>query len=451
MAHRNGDERGRPATIPLSRNRNFQVLWGSQVVSEFGLSASTIAFPLLVLAITGSAGASGLVLGVIAAAHVVAGLPMGALADRWDRKKIMLGCEAAQVISGASLVAAIAWGVVTLPHIIVVAAVMGVCSALFVPAEDASLPNVVPDNQVSTAVAMNTARSYLADLLGTAAGGFLFALRRFMPFAVDVVTHALALVGLTFLRLPPKPDPETQPEPEPHLVHEMAAGLRWVWGNRSIRVVAFCAVGLNLFFAAYYIVIIVLARGRGVPPGQIGVMAAMLGVGGLLGTLVAPYLHRKLHPYVSIVSVFWILTALAPLAVFLRNGYGLGVLFAAMAFLPPTANTTIITYQLLVTPDGMRGRLASVMGVLGGVAAALGPAVGGLLVGAVSYDRAVLLCAAGLALVTVLATLSPTLRAFPGHDAGEASPVAEQPLERPLSTQSFSSESLPSERRQRDG
>jgi predicted MFS family arabinose efflux permease len=401
-----------------------------------------------VLALTGSPGASGLVLSAIAAAHVVAGLPMGALADRWDRKKIMIGCEAAQVISGASLVAAIVWGVVTLPHIIVVAAVMGLCSALFVPAEDASLPNVVPDDQVSTAVAMNTARSYLADLLGTAAGGFLFALRRFMPFAVDVVTHAIALVGLTFLRLPAR---EAQPEPERHLAHEVAAGLRWVWGNRSIRVVAFCAVGLNLFFAAYYIVIIVLARGRGVPSGEIGIMAAMLGVGGLLGTLIAPYLHRKLHPYASIVIVFWMLTVLAPLAVFIRNGYVLGVLFGAMAFLPPTANTTIITYQLLATPDAMRGRLAGVMSVLGGVAAAVGPAVGGLLVGIASYDRAVLLCAAGLALVTVLATLSPTLRAFPGNEAGEASPMAEQPLEPPLSTQSFSNESFPSERRQRDG
>jgi MFS family permease len=114
-----------------------------------------------------------------------------------------------------------------------------------------------------------------------------------------------------------------------------------------------------------------------------------------------------------------------------------------MAFLPPTANTTIITYQLLVTPDAMRGRLAGVMSVLGGVAAAVGPAVGGVLVGTASYDRAVLLCAAGLAVVTVAATLSPTLRAFPGHEADEAPPTPEQLLERPLSTPSFPSESEP--------
>ena len=429
MRPTNRNEPGRSTAIPLSRNRNFRVLWGSQVLSGFGDSVSTIAFPLLVLAVTGSPGAAGLVLGTTAAAQVVAGLPMGALADRWDRKKIMLGSEAACVVAGASLVAALLFGVVTLAHMVAVAGVLGVSAALFVPAEDASLPNVVPDDQLSTAVALNTARSYLGELSGTAAGGFLFALTRFMPFVVDVLTHALAFLGLTFLRLPPR---EVHPEPERHLAHEIAAGLRWVWGNRPIRVVALCAVGLNLFFTAYYIVIIVLARDRGVPSGEIGIMAAMLGVGGLLGTLIAPYLHQRLHPYLSIVGVFWTLTILAPLAVFIRNGYALGVLFAAIAFLTPTANTTTTTYQLLLTHDALRGRLAGVMNVLSGVSAAVGPALGGLLMGAVSHDRAVLLCAAGIGLVTVLATMSPTLRAFPRLQAGDESPLAEQPFTRPI-------------------
>ncbi|MGH3540509.1 MAG: MFS transporter, partial [Pseudonocardiaceae bacterium] len=72
--------------VPLSRNPNYQLLWISQVLSGAGLSTSVIAFPLLVLALTGSAAASGLVLGTIAAAQLLAGLPAGALADRWDRK-----------------------------------------------------------------------------------------------------------------------------------------------------------------------------------------------------------------------------------------------------------------------------------------------------------------------------------------------------------------------------
>lgn len=398
--------------IPLSRNRNYRLLWGSQVVAEFGSSASMIALPLLVLGATGSPGTSGLVLSVMAATRLIAGLPMGALADRWNRKSIMLGCEAMSVVASASLVAALAWDVVNVGHIVAVAAVMGLTSALFEPAEDACLPNLVPASQLPAAVAMNSARSFLGHLCGTAAGGFFFALGRAVPFAAEMVSHTFSLVGLTFLRVPAR---EVRPEPGRHLGHEMVAGLRWMWQHRPIRVIALCAVGLNLFFAAYYIVIILRARASGVPAGQIGIMAAMLGVGGLLGTLVAPYAHGKVSPYQSMMAVFWVLTALTPLAVFTRNGYFMGGVFAVMAFVAPTANTTIETYGLLLTPDDLRGRLSGVMGALTGVAAAVGPALGGLLLEVVSDDQAVLLCTAGIGIVTLLATASPTLRSFPRH------------------------------------
>ena len=124
-------------TLPLSRNSNFRLLWGSQVLSEFGGSASAIAFPLLVLAVTGSPGAAGLVLSTSAAAHLLFALPMGALADRWNRKKIMLGCKAAEVIAAASLVGALLCHAASLVQLIVLAALMGMSGTLFAPAEDA--------------------------------------------------------------------------------------------------------------------------------------------------------------------------------------------------------------------------------------------------------------------------------------------------------------------------
>ena len=412
-------------SVSLSRNRNYQVLWISQVLSGVGLSASVIAFPLLVLALTGSAAASGLVLGTIAAAQLLAGLPAGALADRWDRKTIMLSCEAAQVIVAASLVAALWLGVAHLAHLVLVALVMGMCAALFRPAEDASLPRVVPAEQLSTAVALNAARGAVAHLSGTAAGGFLFAAARFVPFLADALAHALACILLVFFRVPPR---EVQPAPTRHLAREIVAGLQWVWGHRHIRVTALCAVVLNLFFSAFYLIVIVLAAARGVPSGQIGIMAAMLGVGGLLGALVASRLSQLVSPYLSIIAVFWVMAALTPVAAFVGNGYVLGVLLAAMALLPATANTTIITRQLLLTPDDLRGRLSSVLGIVTGVAAALGPALGGLLATAVSSTLAVLVCAGGIAAAAVAATLSPTLRSFPVHPVVAEPPKAEPDL-----------------------
>jgi MFS family permease len=404
-------------TAPLSRNRDYRLLWASQALSETGVSAATIALPLLVLTMTGSPGMSGLVLGAGAAARLVAGLPAGALVDRWNRKAVMLTSEAVQAVTVGGLVLALWWDFVSVPLLVLAVVVLDVCQALFEPAEDASLPMVVPEEQLSTAVAMNSARAYVGQLLGTALGGFLFALRRWLPFATEALTHTAAFVALLFLRLPARPR-ERAPLGEFH--HEVLAGLRWVWGQRLIRVVAICAISMNLFFAAFYLVIIALAQQRGVPSGEIGVMVAMFGAGGILGALAAPRLHRVVRPHMSIIGVFWALTVLIPLAIVVDSGYLMGALFAAMAFLAPTANTTITTYQLLLTPDELRGRLSSVMSVALGTAAVAGPAAGGALMELLPGAGAVLVCAAGTAVLTAFVTISPTLRSFPDSETPDA-------------------------------
>jgi MFS family permease len=408
---------------PLSRNRNYQLLWGSSMLSGFGFNGVTIAFPLLMLATTRSAAASGVVLGTIAATQLAAGLPAGVLADRWNRKYIMLGCEATQAAAAASLVVAFMRHAVTIPQVIVVAGVIGACTALFGPAEDASLPNLVQERQVSTAVAMNSARTSLGHLSGTAAGGFLFALGRAVPFVADMVSHVVACFALAFLRMP---SPPARPQRTGSFHREMLNGLCWVWQQRLIRVTALCAVVLNLFFNASYLIIIVLAQRRGIPPGEIGVMAAMLGAGGVAGALLAPYLHNKMSPFMSIVSVFWVLAALVPAAIFIHNGYLMGVLFFGIALLPPTANTTIQTRQLLITPDHLRGRLSGVLGLILGIAAAVGPMLGGILMQLLPSTQAVLACAAGIIAITAVVTASPTLRRFPRLESasGSEAPVA---------------------------
>ncbi|QNE17018.1 MFS transporter [Kribbella qitaiheensis] len=394
----------------LVQNREYRLLWTSQAASEFGFSTAMIAFPLVVLTTTGSATASGLVLGAAAAARLLAGVPAGVLIDRWNRKTVMVVCEAVQALAVASLVVALWWDVASVAHMVVVAAILGLCTALFEPAEYSCLPALVPARQLPAAVAMNTARSHLGQLAGTAAGGFLFAVGRFLPFAVEVLSHLFACIRLMFLRVPPRTQ---RRESTSRFRDELGEGLRWMWRQRHIRAVALCAVSLNAFFTAYYIVIIVLTAARGVTAGEIGVMAAMLGAGGILGAVAAPALCRRLSPYALIVMVFWVLAVLAPLAVVIDSGYLMGALFAAMAFLPPSANTAIATQQLLLTPERMRGRLSGVMAVATGTASAVGPPLGGLLAELLPGSRAVLLCTAGMAAVALLATIAPPLRTFP--------------------------------------
>lgn len=402
--------------VPLARNRNFALLWGAQACAEVGFSASLIAFPLLVLALTGSATVSGLVLAADAVAQLVVALPGGALVDRWNRKWTMVLAEGTQAVALATLVLALFSGTVSAPHLVIVAAVLGGCRALFEPAEDACLPSLVAEHQVPTAIAMNTARASVGQMAGTALGGMLFAIGRWVPFVLDLVSHLIAAAALLFIRVPAR---QVAPTPITHLGREIAEGLRWVLGRREIVLTACCVVGLNLFFNAFYLVVIVLAEHRGTPPGEIGVMAAMLGVGGVLGALIAPWLHRTLSPHQAIAGVFWSLTLLAPVAVPLGGGYLTGGLFALMALLAPTANTTILSHQILVTPDRLRGRLSGTMKLAVGTSAALGPALGGLLADLASPANAILISAAGMALLTVFVTVNPTLRRLPGRTERE--------------------------------
>ncbi|MDQ3404036.1 MAG: MFS transporter, partial [Actinomycetota bacterium] len=230
------------APVRLARNRNYTLLWAGQACAEVGFSASMIAFPLLVLALTGSAAASGLVLAADAVAQLVVGVPAGALVDRWNRKRIMLVCEAAQFLALGSLVVVILMGVPTIAHMVAVSVVMGVCRALFEPAEDASLPNIVPDSQLATAIAMNTARSSVGQMAGTALGGLLFAVGRWVPFLLDVITHLIAFVAILFIRMPAR---VVTPVADAHLGREILEGLRWVWSRREIRVTALCVIALN--------------------------------------------------------------------------------------------------------------------------------------------------------------------------------------------------------------
>jgi predicted MFS family arabinose efflux permease len=396
----------------LSRNRNYRLLWGSRALSEFGSNATEIVFPLLVLSITASPATVGLVMGASAAASLFVGLLAGAFVDRWDRKKVMLGCEAGAVAASVSLVLALWTGTETIKHVVIVASVFGVCEAMFIAAEEACLPNLVPNGQLPTAVSLNAARSHIGDLGGTAVGGFLFTVGKAVPFAVDLLTHIMSLFALLFLRVPPR---HVQPQPLSHVGQEMVVGMQWMWRHRPLRIIGLLAIGLNIFFSAYFVIITVLAQVKGVSPGQIGIMVSMMGVGGILGSLMAPYLYRRLSPYLSIIGVFWALTLLMPLAIFISNGYLMGMLFAAMALLLPTAETTVHTYQLLLTPDDLRGRISSVMGVVVGIATVVGPALGGILMEATSGYEAVLLCAAGITIVTVLGAINPTLRKFPRH------------------------------------
>ncbi|UJW30475.1 MFS transporter [Saccharothrix sp. AJ9571] len=408
---------GRPATaVPLSRNRDFQLLWLAQTGSELSQHVFLIAYPLLAVALTDLPIAAGLLGFLATGVQLAFGLPAGLLADRYDRRLILVLASAARALAHGSLAVAIWLDAGSYLHLLAVAIVEGLALAAIFPAEEAALPQVVTTGQLPDAIALNTARSSVGQMGGNSLGGVLYGLTRALPFAANAVLQLLATLALLFVRIPRHHGRETSSvDSARRFWPELTGGLRWLLRHPTLRVITACGVLVNLGFGAFLTAFILIANAAGVPSGQVGVVVAMLGGGALVGALLAGRLQRVLRPYVSISAVLWGAALLTPLLALTSNMVVAGVVFALVGALVPLANTTIITYQLVLTPDGLRGRVSAAVGVFDNVAAALGPLVGSVLVQFTSGRTALFGCAALLLVPAVLAALNRTLRRFSGH------------------------------------
>src|SRR5579859_5674471 len=180
---------------PLWLNRDYMLLWSGQLISSIGTQVSQLAFPLLILAITGSPAQAGIVGALRGLPFVVLCLPAGALVDRWDRKKVMLFCDSGRAIALASIPVALWLGRLSFWQLSLVALVEGTLMTFFSIAEMACLPHVVRKEQLPAATAQNQAIESTSWTLGPFLGGFLYGLGRLVPFLVDAISYVCSVLG----------------------------------------------------------------------------------------------------------------------------------------------------------------------------------------------------------------------------------------------------------------
>lgn len=189
----------KPKTLWL--NRDYMLLWSGQVVSNIGTQVSQLAFPLLILSLTGSAAQAGFAGALRALPYVIFSLPAGALIDRWDRKRTMILCDTGRAISLASIPIAYALGDLTIVQLYLVSAIEGTLFVFFNIAEAACLPRVVPKEQLPAATAQNMATDGITALIGPPLGGALYTAGKFLPFIADAFSYAVSVVSLFFIKV----------------------------------------------------------------------------------------------------------------------------------------------------------------------------------------------------------------------------------------------------------
>jgi predicted MFS family arabinose efflux permease len=344
------------APVPLRRNRDFALLWSGQVVSTVGSEVSGLAFPLLVLALTGSPRDAGVVGFARGLPFLLLYLPAGVLVDRWNRKRVMLAADAVRAVAIGSVALWLALGRPPLAWLAAVSFVEGACFVFFQLSESAALPQVVPREQLPQAIAQNQARMQGASLAGSPLGGALFGLSRLLPFAADAVSYAVSFVSLLFVR------PAFQGERDRtarNLPREVGEGLAWLWRERFLRAVTALVAGTNFVHQALSLVLIVRLRELGASPALIGGVFALLGAGSIAGALVAPWVQRRVAPSAVVLGSLWIWPAQTAALFLLSSPVWIGVLTAVAFVAGPVFNVVVGAYRYALVPERLYGRVAS--------------------------------------------------------------------------------------------
>ncbi len=252
-----------PDPLPLRRNRDFQLLWSGQAVSLLGSQTSKIAYPLLVLAMTGSPAKAGIAGFAAMLGYLLFPLPAGALADRHDRKRIMIACDAVRLVAIGSIAVAYWASHLTYAQILLAGFAEGTATIFFSLAERAALPLMVHPTQRSTAIAQNEARTNVAQLVGPALGGALFGLSRAAPFVADAFSYLASLVTLPFIRTPMQAARRGAPR---RMRAELREGLVFTWQQPFLRYASIFGAAVNLLIQVVVLGLIVLGRHDGASP-----------------------------------------------------------------------------------------------------------------------------------------------------------------------------------------
>ncbi|MEV6598515.1 MFS transporter [Actinoplanes sp. NPDC051346] len=387
--------------VPLRRNHRFQLLWVGAAAANLSLEVVEVAYPLLILALTGSPALAGLFGFVQVGTIILVGLPAGVLIDRWDRRRVLLIAEAVRALAIGAIVAGLVAGVLTIAYLLVVAVVLGMASAFGATARMLMIRAVVPDEQLTTALSQDEVRGGVAALAGPPLGGALFVAARAFPFVTAIAGFAISFVCALIVKIPAVEHRDQTIRSAWAPITTAFTGIRELVADRLLRA-ALALVSIFYFSVTAGILIVVYSMQRqGAPASHIGFAVSGTAIGMLLGAVGVPRLTKVVRPGAILLTA----SALTTVAVgLLALPYGavwvFAMLFVAALGLPALK----ILVDILIfrqTPDHRRGRAISATFTLIGVGSPLGSLVGGLALQVAGVTGAVLLIAGIQAVITV--------------------------------------------------
>jgi ENTS family enterobactin (siderophore) exporter len=401
------------APEPLGRNRDFRVLLVSQGVSAFGDAVNGTALPLLVLALTGS----GLALGVVGALQTIPdfffGMVAGALADRSDRKRMMFGADIGRAVLTALIPLSVLIHGPTMAVVLIVAAPLSTLRSLFLAGYTASVPALVGRPQLARANAIFETVYSAGYIVGPSIAGLLATVIGPGPtLGIDAVSFAVSSLGLFLVHRQLRAPVD---RPKTRILDDIREGVRFIVGHPFLRA-AILLWGLSSIVSAPVVAALAfrVTRDLGLPPTILGIVLTAFGIGTVAGSLGATRLGRR-SSIGTVLLIGQFATGAALLGIALAGAVPSMVGFALLAGISQSVVlVTYITARTAYSPDHLLGRVGSTARVISLGLQPLGMLAGGILIDATSGTTTIgvmgaALCVIALAFVPVRALRRATL------------------------------------------
>jgi MFS family permease len=370
--------------MPLWRQPDFVKLWGGQTVSLLGTQVTGLALSLTAAVLLRATPAEmGLIGSLNVLPFVFFGLPAGLLVDRVRRRPLMIAADLGRAVLLASVPVAFVLGRLSIPQLYVVSFGMGALSVAFRVAYGSYLPSVVSREDLADGNAKLALAEAIARVGGPGLAGALVQLLS-APIAI-LVDSASFLVSVASLRAIRAREDSPRTTEGGGAWRELREGLHAVFGQHLLRPLFFGTTLGNVADGVVFqsgVVVLFFTRELHLEPATIGAVFAGLGIGGLLGALIASPARRALGLGSSILGCLGLWSvgyggmafiAPSPLAPLVA-----GLLLGAVGAINPIAGANVSTVRQSVTPRDLLGRVTAVANVGAATAITGGSFAGGL-------------------------------------------------------------------------
>jgi MFS family permease len=406
MAQSAAEKTTTTATAALSHHRSFWLFWTARVLSALGFQATSVVIGWQVYEKTGSAYALGLV-------GLFQFLPMlfltflvGHVADRYDRRRVVILCQVTEAAALAYLLAGVLGGWISVAGIFAVATLLGAARAFESPTISALLPNVIPAQLLPKAMAVSSSAMQTATIVGPSLGGVLYAVEPSLPIGLAACMFLMAAAATGMIRME-----RAAPVRTPVTLASIFSGVAFI---RS-RPVILGTISLDLFavlLGGVTALLPIFAKDvLHTGPWGLGLLRSSPAIGGLLMSLVLMRLEMRsrigMKMFVSVI-VFGLAT------IVFAASTDLVLSCLALVTLGAADNVSVVirnSLVLLSTPDEMRGRVNAVNSLFIGTSNQLGEFESGMVAGLLGAVPAGILGGIGTVLVALLwMRLFPALR-----------------------------------------